>query len=133
MQHHTLSTLVPAIAIELPADVWWADEFDWTPIAENSEYSLTGSLIIDIGVRQAGRPITLTSNANGGWVHRSTVQDLQAQRDAPNATATLVLADGRTLTVKHDRTRPFEAAPVRPASDMTAATAYRTTLPLIEI
>lgn len=131
MRHHTLTTLTTSI--ELPEDVWWSDEFAWTPIAESNEFSLTGSLIVDVGTRQAGRPVTLASNPNGGWVTRAIVMALQAQRDTPQATISLTLADGRTLTVKHDRTRPFEATPVRPASDMTAATSYRITLPLIEI
>lgn len=128
MRNHTLG------AIAIPEDVWWQDEFDWTPIAESTEYGLTGALVIDIGIREAGRPITLVSNPAGGWVPRATVQALQAQRDStPVSTLALTLADGRVITVKHDRTRQFEAAPVRPVSDMTAATPYRITLPLIEV
>lgn len=127
MKNHSLG------GIAIPEDVWWSDEFDWTPLVQSTEYSVTGALIVDQGTRLAGRLITLTSNENGGWVPRATVLALQAQRDAPQASLTLTLVDGRSLTVMHDATRNFEASPVRPAADMTASTPYRITLPLIEI
>jgi len=127
MRMHSLSS------IAIPEDVWWEDEFDWDAISQSTEYSVTGTLVVDQGIRQAGRPITLTSSANGGWVSRGTVMALQAQRDVPEATFTLTLADGRSFTVMHDLSRTFEARPVRPASDMSDASPYRITLPLIEI
>lgn len=127
MTPHTLG------AVELPGDVWWADEFDWSPIEQAQEYSVTGALIIDEATKQAGRQITLRSADGGGWVPRATVQALQAMRDDIGETYLLSLADGRSFTVRFDLTRPFEAAPVRPACDMTGATPYTITIPLIEV
>lgn len=127
MRNHTLGT------IEIPEDVWWSDEFAWSDIEQATEYSVTGALIIDVGIRQAGRKITLQSNPRGGWVPRSTVLDLQAQRGNPGGTYTLSLADGREYTVAHDHSRSLEAEPVRPAADMAGITPYRITVPLIEV
>ncbi|THF61538.1 hypothetical protein E6C76_20100 [Pseudothauera nasutitermitis] len=126
MRNHTLG------AIAIPEDVWWTDEFAWSALAQENDTGLTGALIIHQGLRTEGRPITLTSNTNGGWVPRGTVLALHAQRALPDTRLTLTLADGREFTVMHDLTREFEAAPVRPACDMTNATNYRITLPLIQ-
>jgi hypothetical protein len=128
LRNHTLAGILN------PEDVWWEDEFDWQAIEQAHEYSLTGALIIDQAERQAGRRITLVSNANGGWVPRGTVRALHTQRATPNTTPlTLTLADGRIFSVLHDTTREVEATPNRPAADMTDATHYRITLPLIEV
>jgi len=48
-------------AIEIPDDLHWVDEHDWTPIAQTEQFTLTGSLVVDQGAKSAGRPITLTS------------------------------------------------------------------------
>lgn len=126
MRNHTLGE------IEIPEDVWWADEFGWSAVETATDRSLTGALIIHQGLKQGGRAITLTSNARGGWVSRSTVQAIEAQRAALDEDFTLLLADGRSFTVMHDHTREFEATPVRPSADL-ASTAYQITLPLIEV
>lgn len=120
-------------AIQIPEDVWWSDEFGWSAIEQRTTYSLTGALIVHVGKRQSGRQITLASSPKGGWVERNVVVALQAQRAMPDEQFLLVLADGRQFTVMHDNARAFEAVPVRPACDLTAASSYRITLPLIEV
>lgn len=127
MRNHTLG------AIEIPEDVWWSDEFGWSAVEQSHEYGVTGSLVIDLGEKQSGRSITLKSNTAGGWVPRGTVLALYAQRAQVGESFPLLLADGREYLVMHDTTREFEAAPVRPAADMTADSPYRITLPLIEV
>ena len=37
----------------------WTDEFAWSPVQQALEYSTTGVPLIDVAVKQAGRPITL--------------------------------------------------------------------------
>ncbi len=127
MRNHTLAT------VAIPADVWWSDEFAWTPVAQATSRSLTGARIVQVGLKVKGRPITLTSSERGGWVPRSTVLALQALAAVPGATYTLTLADGRAFTVAFDAERDFTATPIRPAADMTDASKYRVTLPLIEV
>ncbi|WP_245650976.1 hypothetical protein [Thauera butanivorans] len=127
LRNHTLG------AIQIPEDVWWSDEFAWSAVEQSTEYSLTGALIVHVGLRSSGRQITLASNPNGGWVERSVVLALQAQRAMPDERFILTLADGRQFIVMHDNARAFDAAPVRPACDLTAASNYRITLPLIEV
>lgn len=95
-QHHTLD------AIALPRGMRWVDEFgDWTPVAREHEHSVTGALLIDVGVRQAGRPITLQAVDDQGWIRLDVLRALQALADA-STTGTHVLthADGRVFDVQ---------------------------------
>lgn len=127
MRNHTLG------AVKIPEDVWWTDEFAWKAVEQSSSRSLTGARIVQVGLKTKGRPITLTSNERGGWVPRSTVLALRALADTPGITYTLTLADGRAYQVQFDHEREFTAVPIRPAADMTGASSYRVTIPLIEV
>lgn len=70
--------------ISLPNDLLWVDEFRWTPVASSSSYSLAGSLIIEQGVKLAGRPITLEPPDNEmAWVSRATHAALRAAAAIP--------------------------------------------------
>ena len=46
-------------ALTLPGDLIWIDEFQWNPVERATEYAVTGALVVDVGERLAGRPITL--------------------------------------------------------------------------
>jgi len=37
----------------------WTDEYSWSPVVQATAPSTTGALLVDVGVLQAGRPITL--------------------------------------------------------------------------
>ena len=101
-------------AVEFPKDMYWVDEFLWTPVEQTEDYSVTGSLLIDSGVKQAGRPITIQPFSNAySWVKRSVVLQLQALSEIQDKEMTLTLDDGRTFTVRfrHGDGKPFEARP----------------------
>lgn len=89
-------------AVTLPGDLRWADEFTWTPVARSAEYSLTGALIIQEAVKQAGRPITLEAkNESLGyvWLDRLTLLALRTLAETAGWSGTLTLADSRSFTV----------------------------------
>lgn len=101
-------------AISLPGDLRWSDEFAWSPVSRESEYSLTGALIVQESAKLAGRPITLEARdeAQGYvWLTRSTILALKALADTPGWTGTLTLEDGRSFSVAF-RADGLEAAPV---------------------
>ncbi len=121
-------------AIALPPNLYWADEYDWSPVQQQAEYTLTGALILEEATRQAGRPITLTTPEGGDWTDRATVDSLRAKLTA-NTTMTLTLHDGRSFPVRwrHDDT-PLEAKPVLEGlANPDAAALYHLTLRLIEV
>ena len=116
-------------SIALPENLHWADEYDWSPVRQNQEYTLTGALIVEEAAKQAGRPIPLTTPAGGDWTTRSTVEALRAKL-AAGTDMTLTLHDGRSFTVRwRFEDTPLEARPVLDGlADPDAAALYRITL-----
>lgn len=98
--------------LDLPDDLAWADEFAWTPVVQRTAPSITGALIVDIGVRTAGRPIELSGDRDRAWMPRGTAEQLQAWSAVAGAQMTLMLR-GSTRTVIWDHERgAFSAQPV---------------------
>lgn len=119
-------------SVSLPGDLVWADEFAWNPVAQSSEYSLTGALIVQAAPRLAGRPITLEAKDSGAgyvWVVRSTVLALRTLAETPGWTGTLTLADARTFSVGF-REEGVLADPVRFIAPLGESDAYTLTLKL---
>ena len=57
----------------------WSDEFDWKPIEQKLERSITGAAIIQEGRKQSGRPITLNPADDGmGWIKLRDLRKVQA-------------------------------------------------------
>lgn len=104
--HHILDT------VQLPRGMVWVDEFDWSATETASQHSITGALLVDAATRLAGRPITLQADPDAGWIKREVLLQLQALADAPAATRTLVLADGRVFGVVFAPGQPITARPV---------------------
>lgn len=97
--------------LTLPADLIWIDEFDWTPIQQTQTYSITGALIIECGTKQAGRPITLSGDANSGLISRADLKILQTKLTAATPLV-LTLNDARTFNVIFNHTqKPIESKP----------------------
>lgn len=91
--------------IELPQDLQWSDEFDWADLAQsNPVYTLAGSVVIQQGMKQAGRPITLTGT--WVWLKRDDYAVLQTWSAVPELEMTLTHYDGRVFNVcfrNHDQ------------------------------
>lgn len=122
---HTLAT------IDLPRSLLWVDEFDWSAPVRAHEYSITGALIVDQAVRQAGRPITLQGVDDHGWMRRDVLQQLWALADAAGGPMPLVLADGRTFSVRFAPDSPLQAEQIARAELPPADYPYIVTLRLV--
>lgn len=97
--------------IDLPPDLQWTDEFGWSDVEQTKEYSLTGALIIQQGVKAKGRPFTLQSNG-ASWVKRSIVEQIQAFYNTPGNVFTLTI-DGTDYPFQFERPGGFNASEVR--------------------
>lgn len=119
----------------LPPDLVWTDEFStWSPIEQSIEYGLTGALLIDVGTRQAGRPITLSGTVDAAWMHREQALRLHAWRALPGAEFTLTLHDASTRTVIFDQAKGGIVAPqLIDYADPQAADYHVVTLYFIEM
>ncbi len=103
-------------SITLPDDLLWVDEFEWNPVEQNTERSLSGALLVEEQTKVKGRPITLSGGSHAGWVNRATVISLVAKAETANHTMTLTLPDNRQFSVIFDRrsSSPIEAQQILP-------------------
>ena len=84
--------------IELPPYLRWEDEFSWSPVSQEEEYSTTGALLLDVSIKQAGRPMTLVGSEHLGWIKRVDLLALQALADSHQDM--LINYHGREFTVR---------------------------------
>lgn len=118
--------------VALPYDLIWEDEQAWTPFVQSVEWGLTGALILQVGEKQAGRPITLAGAADRGWIQQDTLDALRALLDTE--TMTLTTPDGRTLSVIWDHNGPpISATPILPRWPNDGQKYSAVTLSLIEV
>ena len=90
----------------------WVDEFEWDAVAQETERSVSGRLLVQEGVKHYGRPITLRSDG-GEWTPLSVVRSLELLRDEQGRVMTLTLPDSRQFSVIFNRDAPpLEAAQV---------------------
>ncbi|WP_286694079.1 hypothetical protein [Spongiibacter sp. UBA1325] len=117
--------------IDLPNDLQWVDEFAWSAVEQQKDYSLTGAVIVQQGVKQKGRPITLQSNG-GAWIKRSTLKALQAFYDTPDQVFELDLW-GEIYAVQFERPDGLGADEVLRQADPDPDHYYTITLKLFEV
>ncbi len=100
--------------LQLPDELVWVDETDWTPVAQNEEYFLAGSLGVQTSVKLSGRPMTLTRKNGEVWVSRALILSLMALAAEPGKEMTLTMHDGRVFRVmfRHSDGPPLIAEPV---------------------
>ena len=82
------------------SNMYWANEFDYEPVAQVQMRTVTGAPVIFERSQKSGSPMTLT----GGWAKRSIVKQLQDKRELAGQTHTLELGD-REFEVMFDRTQ----------------------------
>jgi len=88
--------------IELPDDLLWVNEYQWQPVAQETERTLTGALLVQEQAKLYGREIEL-SGEQSGWVTRATVDALKTMEAEPGKIMTLTLPDNRTFQIIFDR------------------------------
>jgi len=88
---YRLSTVAPqpVFSVVLPKDLQWVDELTWGAVEQSVDYSLTGVLLIEEGLKQKGRFITLSGLDNMAWITREKGLILQAMQNSPGLIMTL--------------------------------------------
>ena len=120
--------------IELDDQFEWVDEFGWDAVAQEQDRSLNGKLIVQVGLKGYGRPITLASNG-GVWTPLSVVRQLEALRDQRGLVMVLTLPDGRQESVIFNRAdgAPLEAKQIHRLVNPPPDDPYDVTLRLITV
>jgi hypothetical protein len=126
----------PALSIILPPSLVWEDEFNWTPVQKTFTHGVGGSLIIQSGVKEAGRAITLRSpDQEMGWMYRPELLDLFAWAEDDEKVMTLHLekaTDTRTFKVVFAE-NPIESSSVQSWKDHTSEEPFIVKIKLIEV
>lgn len=87
--------------LTLPEDLRWTDEYTWSAVEQSVGYTLGGSLVVEIGTRLAGRPVTLAAEADRAWITKTVLDQLYAWAGVAGKTLTLTLADARVMSVMY--------------------------------
>lgn len=121
--------------ITLPDDLLWINEFDWNPVEQNVDRSLTGALLVQEQGKQHGRPIILSGGVEAGWVDRTTAVALLTLSEQANKVMTLTLSDDRQFSVIFDRDggSPIEAQQILPFAYPEDDHKYSLTLNLLTV
>lgn len=131
--------------VALPEDIDWPDEYTAWKVGQVLRTSLTGALIVQEAVRQAGRSITLASTdlGNGRYVALVTLDVLNALRSLEEvgggASLQLVLIGSgeveRTFTVRFNRAggAAIEARPIKQVVPVESSDYFFITLRLITV
>lgn len=121
--------------IVLPVDMWWEDEFDYTPIGQNVEHNLDGSFAVEEDEKLAGRPITLSGDIRYSWLTRQDVLAVYAMASEKLKVMTLTIADGREFSVmfRHYTGKPISAEPVFQRVPPLPDDEYYLTIRLMEV
>lgn len=120
--------------IQLPAGLLWADEWAAASVAQTLRRALDGSPVIYYAPLVAGRPITLESAEDSGWLTKTQVDALAVRAASPGATYTLTLRE-QTFTVmfRHHEPPAFDARPLVPVANPQPGDYYLATLKLITV
>jgi hypothetical protein len=112
----------------------WTDEWDWDPVEQNQDRSLSGALIVQEGVKLYGRPITLSSNG-GAWFTLAKVRQLEAMAAVRLQVMLLTLPTGATHYVTWNRAAgpAVQASPLFRQVSPSADWLYELTLRLITV
>ena len=133
-----LKNLATEVVLLLPDDLLWSDEHSWSPATASVSYLITGALLVQSALKQAGRPMTLTGAQDMAWVTRSCVRMLYDWAAAPlgadSGRFELTLFDTRIFNVAFRHAEgAIEAEPVTGFTARSDSDFYRITLKLMQI
>lgn len=120
--------------ITLPADMRWPNEFEWRPVVQSTEPTLTGGLIVQSAQRTAGREITLQSGENYAVLTRAQLETLNAWADVPGRVMRLnIRGVDRDVIFAHNTPPAVTAEMVMYHAAPAAGDLYVVTLKFIEV
>lgn len=116
--------------LDLPANLFIKDEFDFKPVAQSIDRTVSGGAVVESMALSYGQPIKLT----GAWANYSLVVQLYAMQAAVSTKRILTLPDGTLKTVLFNiENGGLEAKAIYPEVQPTDDSDYELTLNLIEV
>lgn len=114
----------------------WVDWGKYSPIEQNQEYTLDGSLVIEATAKKAGMPITLSATPDQGLKYRKDVEPIkQMMLENIHEPMTLRMHDESTHEVLFSSVdgAPIEAEPLVGYADPVGDDYIGLTLRFIEV
>lgn len=81
----------------------WENEFAWSPIGQTQDRSVTGSFLVQEGLKTYGREIDLLGGEDAVWASRATIKALKAKEELLNYDFEVTLPDGQVFQCKFNR------------------------------
>ena len=132
-----LTNTTTGAIIELDDELYPSDEHEWSSLVSSTKYALDGTMIVEQSIRKAGKPYTMQAPSDMGFLTRSTVNALKAERDKLGATFWLdYRADGQVKRVKVIFDTTVEAITAKPVKEFISPSLddlFIVTLKLLEI
>lgn len=119
--------------LTLDPDLYWPDEHSWQPVEQTMQRTVTGAIVVSIGERLAGRPITLQPDENCAWMPKSLLDQLKAWAAVPGREMTLTLRGVAYQVMFRHQDGAIEATPIVQYNDVDAADWYLITLRFMEV
>jgi len=108
--------------VVLPDQLEWLDRYDWAGVAQRSERTLAGAVIITSAPLARGRPITLEARERVAWLPQATVAAIAALAAVAGASYPLVWEDeSYDVVFRHDERPAFTVEPLFPHGDQYVA------------
>lgn len=108
-------------ALTLPPGMLWTDRNKYSQVAQSVKRTLGGKPVVFAASYIAGRPVTLESLEDQGWLNKEQVDALQAMAASPLATFVLTVG-GESFDVifRHDDGLAVEADSIIPRNNLDA-------------
>jgi hypothetical protein len=121
--------------LTLHPDLAWVDEYNWHPVEQTVERTLSGALIVSAAARVNGRPITLQPvDQSSGWITKAVLDALRNFAATPGKTMTLTLGStARSVVFRHEEGSAIEATPVVFYNDAISDDWFRVVLRFMEV
>ena len=132
----TLTHIALGLTQTLSERLLWTDEFAYSPVLQENRFGTDGSMHVHLGVRVAGRPITLNGVESEAWINRVDVDRLQGWASVPGVRFSLLLRGvQRTVIFDHTRAPAFQADPIWQLADgeQSGDEMFRPTFNFLEI
>jgi len=117
--------------LALHPDLYWSDEDDWHPVAQNVARTLDGALDIQAQAMPSGRPITLESDDTYAWMPSKTIEQLRAWAEVPLKQFDLQLRGKTWRVIFRHQDGAMQARCIVHYSDRIAQDRYYITLRLM--
>ncbi len=127
----------PAITlggIVLSPHLIWEDEGKFSPVAQTVNRTLGGGIVIFSGGLLGGRPITIKSLPDQGWMTKAQVDSVQLIANVPGNIVSLAIgAQVFSVMFRHHEPQAFTASPLIFRVDAPAEDYFLVEIKLIEV